>query len=1379
MMRSQLLSMLSRLPWGVRGILAGMIAGLFVLVSMPALRDWSATDLLHGHGFWVIVGLIAVFATASPLRARGPKLAFLHGFMVGCALLALAFFLLDADLFARDERLAGIVLLITFVAAITRLIVGPLSFYGLCLRDLTRDPSAHRILKLCGAVLNGADLSDPLGLHPRIVKLFNGYIALRSRLGVGPSRCYAVEWALEAAVNKREEAVYDATRQPSKEVLNAAVRALATATTAELEFGTMIATAGFTQDERTPFWAARALTAWDLIRHAERIVGVDFTHEREQLLAALESRAKGRTILVNVVRAMRDHAPDLNLVDVFLDPPTFKPSRHADNVVRQSDLRFDRVAAVLAADQLVEAGLATWAMGILDGPYLEGSPSWLEPSIARVQFGIERCLLLHEQSLEKSDIAIHTTRRSIAALSSDAPELARASASVVIPSLRGGRATSCRKRARGLSGTEPLYFDPGPGRLAATVVFASAAAVFLCLYLGITSRVLWGEAFKPLRDMHRASDYHDRTLTAADINPSNQELVVATLGGGLHRVDTNTFRIRTEDSATSNLSSSHLSGVAVNSAGVIAVATNEGSNSDNPTGASGVDVRGPNGWRTVIPAVSAVSDEANTQQLPTILATDGIRSVAAIGNDKAILTKNNRLLLYETAARRLRLIGPNGGTGLSYKTEVLTIAAIRTAKPELAMLIKDVQNSTVTTRVVIVSISSSDTYQIEMTGRVGDEDSPEIIQQMAYAADSIWTKTAAGRLYSFNLTEKLWKLRIDGASGLDLGRIRDIVIAPGPDKKAAVWVTENDEKGVLKSIRVRTIDERRIFALEPWRRARLKPNSLEEAKSILDGSILRLGREDAAPVAWFDSARNQPSLFIPSRNKSGIHRFFTDVTSPTSVGKATISVDFIGSPEHQVLGIDLMTGTDSRLAELLILLEKNDGTERCVIRESIDNLKVIKPSKTNLVQRSIRPDPNQFAGSTLIGVGQHSTEAKKSRIDFVASSGRLMTYDRALHGYQDPPLGVPIMNGDRPVDRLRTADFSQDKMTVLEESGRVLQADLPDVEFGPETTIPARIVHQPRGTVSPSSSLVPRCVASQSGGVDVLFIGETNPDVAEAWHLGMPLLSDETVASDKPLFGWSKLDLANDQRIRVNSITRVQDGDRLGQQIALNEGGKVVWRDRSGWRFLQGGQANEELISMAGGTLIDDSAAITRVVLKNGIPVAQRDLALWTHASALLTHPISDVAATVDSSGATHVVVGHATGLAPGRGGDLDGFLDTFPWRDAPEEKQVIAAAIVEDWELVGVEEVRDDRVEVSAILDPLQAVDVVHPSVRLECAVERASNAFVADAVLDGLQLRERVRDRLLRPAGSEEDEIAGLGTFGDGEDGASVEDSPPRIGG
>ena len=140
----------------------------------------------------------------------------------------------------------------------------------------------------------------------------------------------------------------------------------------------MIIEAGLALEERTPYWAARTLVVWDLIRHAERVAGKSFTRERQEILAALQSRTSGRTALLTTVWAIGRNDPDLEFVDRLLDEPDDR-----------KQLAYEQVAAVLAADQLVEVGLATWASGVLDGPYFRETPSWMKPSIARVRFEIE------------------------------------------------------------------------------------------------------------------------------------------------------------------------------------------------------------------------------------------------------------------------------------------------------------------------------------------------------------------------------------------------------------------------------------------------------------------------------------------------------------------------------------------------------------------------------------------------------------------------------------------------------------------------------------------------------------------------------------------------------------------------------------------------------------------------------------------------------------------------------------------------------------------------------------------------------------------------------------------------------------------------------
>ena len=525
--------------------------------------------------------------------------------------------------------------------------------------------------------------------------------------------------------------------------------------------------------------------------------------------------------------------------------------------------------------------------------------------------------------LENSDVSVRKTRRSIAALLGDAPELALSPESLLVPSFLGSEPVSCREGAKEHTGTQPLVLDPGPGRFAATLVFASCAATLLSLFLMLTSTMLWVKAFKPLRDLHRSIDYHDHKITSADLNPTNDELIVTTAGGGVHRVNTKTFRTLTEMVGSTGLSSPNLSGVAVRDDGVIAVTTNEAAGNSGPGGASGVDVLGRKGWRTLIAATGIPDMELKAGEAARALGTDKIQFVSAIGADKAILTTTGRVLVYHSGKRRLFERSPKDEASRLAGAEIAAVAAMPSASAGLALAVKEAGKPS---RVKLLSFLGEDSYSVADTGQLGDRVSPELVVQLAFAGNTLWAKTQGDRLYSRESDG--WKLRIDGASELDLSRIRHLVLVPGPDNKSALWLTEVGAGGDVESIRVRMIDEGSGFPLDPCARIGRRGQAAEVGKPGALPPDLRLGSKDASPVAWFDSRRDEPSLLVPAAKAGGIYRFYTGAGLPASPSNAALSVELIQTPKYQVLGIDLVTRSEAGRDELLLLLEREDRPER-------------------------------------------------------------------------------------------------------------------------------------------------------------------------------------------------------------------------------------------------------------------------------------------------------------------------------------------------------------------------------------------------------------------------------------------------------------------
>ena len=267
-----------------------------------------------------------------------------------------------------------------------------------------------------------------------------------------------------------------------------------------------------------------------------------------------------------------------------------------------------------------------------------------------------------------------------------------------------------------------------------------------------------------------------------------------------------------------------------------------------------------------------------------------------------------------------------------------------------------------------------------------------------------------------------------------------------------------------------------------------------------------------------------------------------------------------------------------------------------------------------------------------------------SQIGFVASCGRLISYDVSKHGFQSVSETLVVDESQKPVGTLRASDLSDGQLSLVEKSGRVLRRILPELPQGIEEKIAVEVVHQSRPGDAPEIKLKPQKIATEAGGIDIFMGSPAQANRAEPWHLGVPGVSSPEVDGRKSLFAWAKLELPNDKPLDVSSITRVQDGGEVGPQIAINDEKAPVWRDSREWKLLQGGE--NKLIPVAGGTLVRHSGVIARVSLQGGAPDV-RDERLWADAKQVLTLPVSAVAATAETAGnAIHVVAGHAGGLA-------------------------------------------------------------------------------------------------------------------------------------
>lgn len=1178
---------------GVMAVAAGIVC-LHGISMLPWFRDWAATDLLHGWSVALVAGLIVVVVLAAPLRAAGIAAPAIFGLLSGSTLWWMWFAVFQADLLSRNDQHFAVLVAIATAVALAKLVVGPRLLLVLARRQLRRDPRGSDLLKWDRAIVLGPVRGHLCRVDYRWWHwLFQLYNQSRCFLRIGPSRSSAIEKAIEESIDRESRnlrRMLDGERTGflgNKFSIQEQTLRAAAAGAAYLDLVAILEEAGFKQAISEANWIRRTLEVWDLIRFAEDAEKKEFVGARTELLLALERQPNRLLWLSEVSKAARCENPRLAFIDRVLE-----------KAAGQCSLP-EHFAAILLADLLADLEMGTWALGLLEELRLGEVVAWMRPSMARVQLRAEEQILRHERSLEEADCFVRQSQCERAAVLADSPLRTRREGNL-LASWRGVTVLPVRRGTLGLPGIARPRFDPGPGRGLATAVLTAAA---VCLVIAVTSQVPVGPAFKPLADLHRseefhgASDYHKHALTAVVSDPKSQDLLVSSFGGGLHRIDTRTFRIRTATSSNGGPSTNFLMDVAASSAGHLAVVTS--AEAQDGTGPMGLDVRGSSGWQTLIAP----------RGVPGLNAND-ISFVQAVEADK-LLIAGTRVLKYRTQHRELLELLPDDDA-LRRSERVVAVAASQTDAKKLWVAVRDADQ-----RSRVLELSLRDEERHYSTNDItGFGLSAEAVKGLVFGADRLWASTESGRLYQRD--GQRWSLRIDGDTGLDLGAVRHAIVGVGDP--SALWLTDRDKNGAVRSIRARILPDHGVLPPGPWRRLELgsKPG-------LPLSTDLRLGADDGTPVAWFDAVRGEHVLAVPGRN-GDLWCFRASQEPPESLNQAVLSVEKVETPGERIWSIDLHND------QLACVLESLDGTRRRVIVEPLDALND-GWKNASVVQQSVLPEKDLFRGTRLLAV--RDQKATK-RLDLFTDHGRVLTYDLSLHGLTRSSGTLLVDDTGRPVEPLRGIDTVADKFLAVTERGRIVESELP-ARIDAVDTLSTKVLFEP-STVSPPANLEPMKIATEPDGIDLLM-AESGSKVAWPWKLSA------STAPKRPLVEWTRL---LEKPLQLASLTRLQDGDRIGPQIALDELGQLHWRSKSGWKKAEpaiGGL--NEILPAVGATFYRDVVGLRRIALTDLGPVVGETL--WTKPSPVVRLPITAVAAIRGANPQVSpicLVVGHADGLA-------------------------------------------------------------------------------------------------------------------------------------
>jgi|GEM_PF-4487409 len=1241
----------------------------------------------------------------------------IHGALSGLVLSWLYFALTACDLFHRNDILFFCLLFVLLVVGLTKLCLGSVVALLLCRwrRGHDQQQWLRRLEALMTMILTGSnpaatDDSDP-GWSWWCLSRLN---RIRCSLRLGPSRCFFIERVVEAEVDQQTRRLRVALHAQHAAQAQQAINAVETAIECELRLAHLIDYHGFGSESGMPFCIARFVVVWDLLRHSERIFGMRLTDQQTRLLdavcplikiASLQEALKSQKPLAGVPRpllqrmfhgesAVTDRRQPLqgvlaSVMSAFAYlaergtllrklknwptlPARIRACRHEFREWRDRRHLWhnwqDPFVAVLISDRLIQLECPHWTIEILNSPFMRDIPHWLQAFAHRTRYDAELQLLRHSNSFEESDVAVRRSRSGEAALLADIPELQwsgkgkadffqaepgtdrgnsggiRDCEELLPNSFRGVAAQLSERDTRTIPTTPRLGlrhpFDPGPGRLAVSLAGIAMVVIFLWM-IPPPWRLINQSALRKMEFLYRPAESHDDLITGMALHKSAGELLIATDGDGLHELNVNTFHTREWAAPSNGLSSSHLLGVEVTSDGTVGVITRSAkvypvADASQQYG-RGVDVRLDRRWRSLIPAIAtSVPEPGEILRIVTIGKKPQPRK-------QVIFTRRHLFVYHEDQRRLTRMTDDSSAEQAPFSHLVAAVAS-----PGQDRLWLAVAEPGKASRVFELTLPDGDDRGFNLDECAAPPDSDFVIDQLAGTTDSLWAKTTAGRLYQ--LRNQNWVLRMDGAATLDLSSVRQALLTDGDP--AALWLVEQDAKGSVSRILMRRLpSDAGSLPGEPWRSlGQQKMSALDVAWKGESTSPAPV--DGVCAVSWFNQSAGRHELLVPGR-KAGIICVFP---TPGAVSLKNHSLDavVIETNGERVVRLDLENGVLSLLLETSV-----GGTRQRVVAAPVHEITEQIAAGTFLLE-SWLPDEDVLAKSNP-DVLAAEWENNRGLLRMVTSNGRLLDYNGRLHGLSSS-AGVPLQSQNQTL-QLRSADIKENRLLAISEDDVVRSALLP---VGPQN--PERLEMQDlhRFPASPRPQGRPVRIATEPDGIDLYFrdsgdsvsgidaapaLLDDNQSLVQPWQYSLAPKIDDPEAT--ALVSIRRL-LPESRSLRLNSLARVQEGNLVGPQIAIDSERRLLWRSPTVWKEVKGQFQNwDEILSAAGGTFVRGDGGIQRLGVADR---AVRDPASaqavlttedwWRRSSSVISFPVSAMAGLQRPDQSGLLVVAHAGGLS-------------------------------------------------------------------------------------------------------------------------------------
>ena len=1163
------ISMITKLKSISFGI--GFIFTLFFLL-IPPIAAFFATEIAIGCGIFLANFLFLFYIFLSPVRIQNEILSSIHSFIFGVLTYWFFFNVCFIDLHNRNDILwvltliiPGVIILIKiFSHHIVKLLLDIyLSYYpdGELLisffqnlyeiEDNNLSSENHR----CEPSLKGEAIHKNI-LFVKKYKLFNIYSVFHNFWGLPIARSFPAETAIKDSL---DSLVHILTKDLKRNILNPShLNRCLKAFKLEIDYYLLVFKKFGINFEDNEKFQSRILMFWGLLMLYQRIFGdeiIIFINEYLKIISSIFFENQTGNYVCKLYENKTDYQRTIKIVNTIAKSKLSK--KKGDNK------NSDNILLVIFCDYLIFKNLSHIVLAVLGILDKKDLPLYMKNSIERLIAFSQKEMLMHEKALMVANASVYKSQSNIFTKEIGFSRLLNENDSNnFIEAIKDNSKIKWKSLFFIKSILEQKGINLGFDTILTTIIFVFVIGFGLFCYFYL---IPLGETQKTVKDIFRSSKYNNTIISSADFDKKNSNIIIGTNGGGIHQLNTNTFRLTTE-TKENGLSSNWIDKVAVASdSSMFAMVREEFRDkllkATNPSEWSGLNFRDANyNWKTLI-SPNGVTDIDGKE----------IKTIIKVGKNR-IIAVDNKLLLYDIDLRKLTEINIiNKSTFDYFKNEKIHYFLSDLHQNKYLYVLTKYENANSYARLLRLTFENDLSNCI-----INDISHPDIkntIAEAEFINNEIYVRTTDSNLYKLDIHG--WTFLYSIGHSIEVSKIVNIFV--GSNNNPSLWCVFKSDNGKYY-MQMCNINNKRLMPDSPWVGIELNTNKGSEL-SLED---FKFNPNKPEPFIYWSEQNNSNKMLVLGNNGS----LFV-ISSPKFP---------INGKELQNLKVDKLLSSDEK-----VLWFDADKDNIYILLDKISE-------KTRYLFRYVWNKDNHIEFKQCISSNYYGNLLKNNNIlcfvsrndGFIAltSKGKLLEFSNKLLGWKNTSDIVLKDHKNRIINEIISASYNnRNSISFIDKDNQLYEVILPENLSKSKELICNPLQLNPNN--NPDASLEIKLVATEPDGTVFFFSDKNNRTYS--WCLNKQVFNNS-------LIRWQKDSLPDNESIRLNSLIRIQYANKVGKIIALSNLGYLIYRDNGRW-IKVGNEKWDKIINVEGATFVSDNNKI--LLLKNYNSIPTLDKSLW------------------------------------------------------------------------------------------------------------------------------------------------------------------------